>query len=346
MLERSHSTRLIVNENPTLTEPQIVALWHQYQNVNTTLYTPFPTTVDSTQHIDMWVQVVADDKVMVSDWPNDAGSAQDVICDNAALSMAATGYQVTRVPARLIGGGGGVHYTYTNVVMCNNVVLVPSYTNASVAPLNAQAVAAFQSALPGKTIIPINCEAIVSLAGVMHCICMHVPKHQGIPDATGGGIAPTAYLRAPNGGASVSYTPGQSLDIRWITDDDNAVVNVDLQLSFDSGATWPATIAAAAADTGQFAWAIPNYFSRAARVRILARDAEGRTGGDTSEADFAINGTCRADFNNSLTVSVQDVFDFLAAYFAADPRADFNDMAGITVQDIFDFLAAYFSGCS
>jgi glucose/arabinose dehydrogenase len=54
---------------------------------------------------------------------------------------------------------------------------------------------------------------------------------------------------------------------------------------------------------------------------------------------------CPADFNGVGGVSVQDIFDFLAAYFAADPRADFNGVGGISVQDIFDFLAAYFAGC-
>ncbi len=54
---------------------------------------------------------------------------------------------------------------------------------------------------------------------------------------------------------------------------------------------------------------------------------------------------CRADFNNSGTLSVQDIFDFLSAWFAVDPRADFNGANGVSVQDIFDFLAAWFAGC-
>ncbi len=54
---------------------------------------------------------------------------------------------------------------------------------------------------------------------------------------------------------------------------------------------------------------------------------------------------CAADFNCSGTVTVQDIFDFLAAYFSDDPRADFNGAGGVSVQDIFDFLAAYFAGC-
>jgi hypothetical protein len=45
-------------------------------------------------------------------------------------------------------------------------------------------------------------------------------------------------------------------------------------------------------------------------------------------------------------LSVQDIFDFLAAFFAGEFNADFNHSMTITVQDIFDFLAAYFVGCS
>lgn len=56
-------------------------------------------------------------------------------------------------------------------------------------------------------------------------------------------------------------------------------------------------------------------------------------------------GGCVADFNGSGQVSVQDIFDFLAAYFMGDARADVNGSGAITVQDIFDFLAAYFMGC-
>jgi probable HAF family extracellular repeat protein len=55
--------------------------------------------------------------------------------------------------------------------------------------------------------------------------------------------------------------------------------------------------------------------------------------------------TSPADFNSNGTVSVQDIFDFLAAWFAGDLRADFNHSGAVTVQDLFDFLAAWFAGC-
>jgi hypothetical protein len=54
---------------------------------------------------------------------------------------------------------------------------------------------------------------------------------------------------------------------------------------------------------------------------------------------------CPADFNHSGSVTIQDIFDFLGAYFTNQPSADFNGVGGVTVQDIFDYLGAYFVGC-
>lgn len=281
---RSHTTGLILNENPTRTQAEIHGIWRDFQNVDTTFYPPFPTWVDATQHIDMWLQVFADDGVMVSDWPFDVGSTQDQICDNAAMALAARGYRVFRVPARSVGG---VHYTYTNMLLCNDLALVPTYSNSSVSQHNAQALAAWQVALPGKTVVPIDCQAIVSAAGVMHCIVMHVPAPRG-------GQVPTAYLKSPNGGQSL--LPGQLVVVEWLADDDVAVAGVDLQLSLNGGASFPYTIASNLPHSGGFPWFVPDLYGPRARLRVVARDAQGRAGSDDSDADFAILGTgCRAE---------------------------------------------------
>ncbi|MFN7020270.1 MAG: GC-type dockerin domain-anchored protein [Phycisphaerales bacterium] len=54
---------------------------------------------------------------------------------------------------------------------------------------------------------------------------------------------------------------------------------------------------------------------------------------------------CLADFNQSGSLTVQDLFDFMAAYFTADPFADINASGAVTPQDLFDFMTAYFEGC-
>ncbi len=53
---------------------------------------------------------------------------------------------------------------------------------------------------------------------------------------------------------------------------------------------------------------------------------------------------CRADFNHDNALSVQDIFDFLAAWFGGLPSADFNG-GGLSIKDVFDFLGACFLGC-
>jgi hypothetical protein len=50
---------------------------------------------------------------------------------------------------------------------------------------------------------------------------------------------------------------------------------------------------------------------------------------------------CLADFNGTGGVTVQDIFDFLAAWNVAGPGTDFNGDRIVSVQDIFDFLASW-----
>jgi uncharacterized membrane protein len=55
---------------------------------------------------------------------------------------------------------------------------------------------------------------------------------------------------------------------------------------------------------------------------------------------------CSADFNEDGLMTLQDIFEFLRAYFDADPRADFDQSGATSVEDVFAFLGAFFRGCS
>lgn len=338
---RGFATRLIANENPSLgttaaaREAAVINLWQQYQGVNTLLFDPFPTNVDATQHIDMWMQVVSDNTVIIGEWPAPTGglqpSTQRTITENAAITMANLGYNVFRVPSRSLSG---VHYTYTNMVIANNLVLVPSYVNATMQPLNAPALATIQAAMPGKTLVQVNSDALASLAGVMHCIVMHVPVNKN-------GVNPGVYVRTQNSFQSVA--PGSLLDVRWSSDDDNLVVNADIDLSLDDGATW-SNLRSATADDGVESITVPDRFTRYARIRVTARDAQNNLGSDLGDARFTIVGTCPVDFDGNGTPDINDVFAFLNAFFAASLQCDY-DGNGLDTTDIFNFLNAFFAGC-
>jgi hypothetical protein len=54
---------------------------------------------------------------------------------------------------------------------------------------------------------------------------------------------------------------------------------------------------------------------------------------------------CPANFDRMGGLTIQDVFAFLNAWFAGDPRCDFDGVSGLQVADIFAFLNAWFAGC-
>ena len=277
--DNGYATRLICEENPGLSEQEIHDLWQAYQNVDTNFFDKFPQYVDWTGHIDMWMQVCGDYDVIISDWPNDSGSTQDQICDAAAVWFASVGYTVHRIPARLVSS---THYTYTNMVLCNDLLLLPYYTNPQVEQHNAEALAVCQAAMPDKTVVQVNCQSIIGSAGALHCIVMHVPEPPG-------GVNPTVYLKNLRGGEVLE--PDEQVEIEWISDDDVAVQDVDILLSTDSGANFDTTIAEGTADDGSYIWTVPDIYTTHARLRLVVHDADDNTGSDESDADFTINGT-------------------------------------------------------
>ena len=164
-------TRLIVNENPGVGEQQIKDDYAAYQGLNVTLTDPFPSSYDSTQHIDMWMLPLADGKVMIGEYAaGEGGGVPKTVTDATAAAMQDRGYTVYRTPG---WRAGGAHYTYTNSVIMNRLVLVCQFSGY--ATQNAQAVATFQSALPEHEIVPVDCSSIIGLSGAIHCIVMHVP---------------------------------------------------------------------------------------------------------------------------------------------------------------------------
>lgn len=54
---------------------------------------------------------------------------------------------------------------------------------------------------------------------------------------------------------------------------------------------------------------------------------------------------CPADFDADGSRTVADIFAFLSAWFASDPRADADSSGTRDVTDIFVFLSRWFAGC-
>lgn len=182
---RAFMTELILAENPGTSAQQVRGLYQQYQGLDLTLVTPFPTSFDSTQHIDMWVLPVDDDELIVSDYPASVGSPA-TIADAFAAAREAEGYTVHRTPG---WSAAGDHYTYANAVAINEIVLVCRFNGYPTE--NAAALATFQAAFEDRTVLSVDCSGIIGLAGAIHCIVMHVPRRLPI-DLTRDGFEPVA----------------------------------------------------------------------------------------------------------------------------------------------------------
>ena len=76
-------------------------------------------------------------------------------------------------------------------------------------------------------------------------------------------------------------------------------------------------------------------------IRLSDFPGQVQSGGQGS---LEIRPACPCNFNGG-ALNVQDIFDYLAAWFAGSAAADFNGSGSLSVQDIFDFLACWFGSC-
>ena len=164
-------TRLVTNENPGVDEADVLADFRAWEGLDVTLFDPFPQSYDSTQHIDMWMLPLADGKVLVGEYDAaQGGGVPKAVTDAAVDELASRGYTVYRTPG---WRSSFTHFTYTNSVIVNQVVLICRFDGFE--SQNAAALATYQAALPDHVIVPVDCSDIIGLSGAIHCIVMHVP---------------------------------------------------------------------------------------------------------------------------------------------------------------------------
>jgi agmatine/peptidylarginine deiminase len=172
-------SELILVENPGLTAQDVQDYFAQYEGLEVTIWPGFPSSYDSTRHIDMWLLPARNRRVIVGEYAAGEGSGVPrTITEDAVTELLARGYTVFRTPG---WRENGTHFTYTNAVLFNKLVLVPQFNNdPDYADENAAALAVFQQAFPGYQVIPIDSTQLVTFAGVIHCIVMHVPDESWI----------------------------------------------------------------------------------------------------------------------------------------------------------------------
>lgn len=173
-------TELVLDENPLLSEQEVIDLFAAYEGLQLEITPGFPDWYDSTRHIDMWMMPVRDREVIIGEYEPADGQPY-TITEAMTAELAARGYTVHRTPG---WRAGGTHYTYTNAVVFNDLVFVSEF--AGYPAENAAALAVYQAAFPEHQVIPVDCTGIIGSAGALHCVVMHVPVvGVGLPFADG-----------------------------------------------------------------------------------------------------------------------------------------------------------------
>ncbi len=134
---------------------------------------------DGTGHLDMWFLPVDDETVIIGEYdPEEADGIPYDVTEEAVDIMQDRGYEVIRTPGWNPGGaGGGTHYTYTNGVIVNDIVITCEF-GGQYASEDAEALAAYEQAFPDHDVIAVDCSGIINLSGALHCIVKHMPRSE------------------------------------------------------------------------------------------------------------------------------------------------------------------------
>jgi len=280
-------TALIHTDNPGFGEAFIGELYEAYQGIDTLhIFPQLPSSVDGTGHIDMWLYLVDEDTVIISEFLPGSNATAIAITDNAATYMQDTlGYEVFRVPDHngFHPAFSPAHYTYTNAFRVNERIFIPTYGAGDPSHLgrDADALHVWQQAAPGVEIVPIDSYDIIWAAGAIHCIVMQVPRYED--------PLPSAHVISPSGGELL--VPGTMHEVTWTAKDDAEVDLIDILYSTDDGLTYNGTVVLGETDDGRHDWLVPPVEDDEMRVKLIAYDADTNSVEAVSETAFTIMGS-------------------------------------------------------
>lgn len=172
------SSKLILSENPSLTETQIDQIKYEFKGIHTYIkMNELP--YDNISHLDMHMKLLDEETLLVGEFPTGISDGPYIEANLEYLlsnynTCYGRPYNVVRVPMAPSPTGNyppnAYYRTYTNSVILNNVVLVPTYGSY----LDSEALAIYEEAMPGYQIIGINMNNVIPASGAIHCITREI----------------------------------------------------------------------------------------------------------------------------------------------------------------------------
>ena len=136
-----------------------------------------PLAEEETEHVDMFLTFLAENVAVVAQCDPRDDPINAFILEQAAerlvgLPTRKGPMKVYRVP--MPDPKDGVWRSYTNVILANGVLLVPSYSDVDPA-IEREVLALYGRLLPTWEVVPINVDSLIRLGGALHCVATHVP---------------------------------------------------------------------------------------------------------------------------------------------------------------------------
>jgi len=171
------SSRLIINENPTKTEAEIDTIMNKFLGVDRYIkMTNLP--FDQIHHIDMHMKLLDEETLLVGQYPPGVADGPQIEANlqyilNNFQTCFGRPYKVVRIPMPPENGQyppQGDYRTYTNSMIINKTVIIPTYEFQ----YDTTAFRIYREAMPGYKIVEINSNAIIPSLGAIHCIVKEV----------------------------------------------------------------------------------------------------------------------------------------------------------------------------
>lgn len=204
-------TRRTYEWNTSMSEQQVDQNLRDYFGASTIHVFDYATSgskpADGTGHIDMFVKLLDECKVLIAEtdqapYKEPLQAAADYFSGLECGSDGET-YQVFRIPG---WASDETWYTYTNSLIVNDTVIVPSYSGAD----NEGAREIYQGALPGYTVALVNTDASITSGGSVHCVTKEIPAVTAMENRPP--VANAGYDQQSQGGDAVTLDGSQSTD--------------------------------------------------------------------------------------------------------------------------------------
>ncbi|HPN38579.1 MAG TPA: agmatine deiminase family protein, partial [Melioribacteraceae bacterium] len=178
------ASKLVLTENSGKTEAEINNIMNKFMGINKFIKMQ-TLPYDEIHHIDMHMKLLDEETILVGQYPQGIADGPQIEANlqyilNNYQTCYGRPYKVVRIPMppqnNLYPNNGGDYRTYTNSLIINKTIIVPTYETY----YDTTALRIYRQAMPGYNVVGINCNSIIPSLGAIHCITKEIGANNPI----------------------------------------------------------------------------------------------------------------------------------------------------------------------